>query len=63
MTSRVTVIQHPGSLLKDLDLDERKFLALVAKAAELQLANDDASVVDRVADPRQRWVRLSAQPR
>jgi len=38
VTPAVATIRHPGSLLKELDLDKARFLALTALAAELKRA-------------------------
>ena len=38
MTLAASARHHPGSLLKELDLDQGEFIDLIAKAAELKLA-------------------------
>ena len=39
----MTAIRHPGSLLKELDLDKAQFLALVTRAAELKRAKAEGA--------------------
>jgi ornithine carbamoyltransferase len=41
--------RHPGSLLKELDLDKKKFLGLVGLAAELKQAKAEGREVPRLA--------------
>jgi hypothetical protein len=45
----MTAIRHPGSLLKELDLDKAQFLALVSRAAELKRAKAEGAERLRLA--------------
>lgn len=42
------ISRHPGSLLKELDLDKKQFLGLLELAAELKLAKDDGLETQRL---------------
>ena len=43
-----TTARHPGSLLKELDLDKARFLALIALAAQLKQAKHDGTETPRL---------------
>jgi ornithine carbamoyltransferase len=45
----MTAIRHPGSLLRELDLDKAQFLALVSRAAELKRAKAEGAERPRLA--------------
>jgi ornithine carbamoyltransferase len=49
MTSTVTSLRHPGSLLKELDLTKGEFLALLQLARELKQAKADGTETPRLA--------------